>query len=441
MRGSLPPSPCPAVVRDVEDIVAMPLVSDTQHFGSVAILDSCTGCTTCRVLAPDIFLEARRTSRDPTIFTEVAGRPLRSMEEAEQVREAVMACPVHAVKWVKRPKALKARPLTEVYPKLLDENVYVGGPPSKKLFGGASYLIVGQGNKRGRNILVDTPDPEEALVDRVRALGGLDYIIFTHIDHVSLHRAWKEAFPNVQRVMHADDFNDDTQDFEIKLQGGKTARTADGGIHDAAPPLVCSLPGWEDELELIHGPGHTPGSIYVLYKEKFLCTGDSLHYSRAVGHLVGFRLQCWESWSRQQTSWRRLLRHSSAFSWVLPGHGEPHRFPTPGEARESLAAAIQWALGFPDGRTPSRRFRLWATTRVTSRRKWLRWLADNLVLPPGSRLAIPCYAGPAGAVLEGGGGPGSGLGAMLQSLCKIDRGTGVALGLTSFVLGVVVGVG
>jgi hypothetical protein len=51
------------------------------------------------------------------VFTEVAGRPLNSEAEFHDVRRAVMACPVGAIQWKKRPK-LKATPLQEGYPKV-----------------------------------------------------------------------------------------------------------------------------------------------------------------------------------------------------------------------------------------------------------------------------------------------------------------------------------
>ena len=134
-------------------------VGDIEDFGTVVVTQKCTGCVVCRVLAPDVFLEARADSADPTVrrgcmnvytnytplyqrwsqptnpsahrphptprhatettqvFTDAVGRPLKSEAEFHDVRRAVMACPVGAIKWVKRPK-IKARPLQEGYPKV-----------------------------------------------------------------------------------------------------------------------------------------------------------------------------------------------------------------------------------------------------------------------------------------------------------------------------------
>lgn len=341
-----------------------------------------------------------------------------------------MSCPVHAIKWVKRPRELKFRPLTEGYPKPVSvekkENVFLAGVPSKKLFGGASFLILGGGNGKDKNMLIDTPECDEALVEYLKKRGGLDYVVFTHRDHIACHREWKQAFPDVQRVMHADDFSDDTQEFEVKLQGSGDS----GSSSSRTAPLVCSLPGWEEEIQLIHGPGHTPGSIFVVYKNIYLFTGDSLHYSRVEGHLVGFRLQCWESWSRQQASWEALLHRPVSFLHVLPGHGEPHRFASVKDARASLEACIRWAKQIPDGYTPMGRFRMWAMTRTTSNKRWLRWLVDNLVLPSGSKVAIPLYRLEDGE-RDGGrkafGGVSSGVGMMAVAVVSMLVGVGVGL--------------
>jgi glyoxylase-like metal-dependent hydrolase (beta-lactamase superfamily II) len=60
---------------------------------------------------------------------------------------------------------------------------------------------------------------------------------------------------------------------------------------------------------LVPIPGHTPGSIAVLYREKFLFTGDSLFWSEPLGHLMASRLHTWHDWRMQQESLKTLLRH------------------------------------------------------------------------------------------------------------------------------------
>lgn len=95
-------------------------------------------------------------------------------------REAIFGCPLKAIKWVKRPKDLKTRPLSQGYPKKLEDNVFIAGIPSKALFGGMAYLIAGGGNSKNRCMLIDTPEPDESLVQYIKDRGGLDYILYTH---------------------------------------------------------------------------------------------------------------------------------------------------------------------------------------------------------------------------------------------------------------------
>ena len=193
-------------------------------------------------------------------------------------------------------------------------------------------------------------------------------------------------------MLHADDFvGDFTAEFEVKLEG----RSDPTGT-----PLACTLPGWEKELQLIHAPGHTAGSLFILYKEKFLFTGDSLGYSRVEGHLVADRLHCWQSWSLQLASLRQLL--AFPFLYLLPGHGEHHRFASKEEATASLEKCLAWAEQFPGGYTPMGQFRLWVGARTSTHNKWVRWVVDYVLLPRGARLSLPVYRPVGGGGRVGG---------------------------------------
>lgn len=44
-----------------------PPMSEIEDCGSVTVTQKCTGCVVCRVLAPDVFLEAHAGSKDPTV--------------------------------------------------------------------------------------------------------------------------------------------------------------------------------------------------------------------------------------------------------------------------------------------------------------------------------------------------------------------------------------
>ena len=91
------------------------------------------------------------------------------------------------------------------------------------------------------------------------------------------------------------------------------------------------------DLVAIPLPGHTRGSMALLYEDRFLFTGDHL-WGDGDGALGASRGVCWYSWSEQTKSMERLLDYS--FEWVLPGHGEPVRAESPKQMREKLEALI-----------------------------------------------------------------------------------------------------
>ncbi len=83
---------------------------------------------------------------------------------------------------------------------------------------------------------------------------------------------------------------------------------AQSGSYEATP-----------DFTLIPVPGHTPGSLALLYKDRYLFTGDHLWWERDGGRLQVPRVRVWDS-ERLRRSTRRLSTY--AFDWVLPGHGE-----------------------------------------------------------------------------------------------------------------------
>lgn len=86
------------------------------------------------------------------------------------------------------------------------------------------------------------------------------------------------------------------------------------------------------DLLIIPVPGHTKGQTVLLYRNKFLFTGDHLAWSNSINQLAGFPRVCWYSWSELIKLTRQLANYS--FEWVLPGHGR--RYHT---ASEYLAPA------------------------------------------------------------------------------------------------------
>jgi glyoxylase-like metal-dependent hydrolase (beta-lactamase superfamily II) len=101
-------------------------------------------------------------------------------------------------------------------------------------------------------------------------------------------------------VTHAADVGAGTRDVEVRIDGEDAV--------ELAPDLL-----------VIPVPGHTRGSIALLYRREFLFTGDHLWGSGDGLRLAAGRGVCWYSWTEQTRSMEKLLSYD--FAWVLPGHG------------------------------------------------------------------------------------------------------------------------
>jgi glyoxylase-like metal-dependent hydrolase (beta-lactamase superfamily II)/ferredoxin len=253
--------------------------------GNFYVDSTCIDCDTCRWMAPEIFSRQGEQSI-------VSHQPA---DEKEQLRamQALLACPTASIGTVDKPKGVKTAQQSIPIP--IEDNVYHCGYHSEDSYGAASYLIA----RAEGNILIDSPRFAPPLVKQLEAMGGVRYMYLTHRDDVADHRKFKEHF-GCDRILHADDIISDTQDVEIKLTGTETIEFA---------PDVLIIPV----------PGHSRGHTVLLYREKFLFTGDHLAWSPYLNQLYAFRRYSWYSWTEQIKSMRALANYS--FEWVLPGHG------------------------------------------------------------------------------------------------------------------------
>ncbi|KAI3894220.1 hypothetical protein MKX03_022645 [Papaver bracteatum] len=127
----------------------------------------------------------------------------------------------------------------------------------------------------------------------------------------------QKTFPlriNEQRIP----VEDNTADVEIKLDG-------DGP--------------WNlgNDFELIHTPGHTRGSVCLLYKPlKVLFAGD--HISKDQSELSMGEQYNQQSVPLQLESVRKLLDFE--FEWILPGHGRRVEFKDTQEKNKALKAFL-----------------------------------------------------------------------------------------------------
>jgi len=273
--------------------------------GSFYVDRSCIDCDTCRRVAPQVFAEGDG-------FSYVRSQP---DSEAERLRAlmALVACPTASIGTVER---TDARPAARAFQEPVAENVSFCGFTSESSFGAWSYLI----ERPEGNVLVDSPRAAGPLLSALGGRGGVATLFLTHRDDVADHAALARRF-GCERVLHEADVTAGTNEVERKLIGLEPTRLA---------PDLLAIPT----------PGHTRGHAVLLYREKFLFTGDHLAWSERRGHLVGFRDACWHSWSEQVRSMERLLDHR--FEWVLPGHGQRYHAGSPQRMREELERCVDW---------------------------------------------------------------------------------------------------
>lgn len=266
---------------------------------------TCIDCDTCRWMAPEVFNRSGDQSavhHQPTDATEY----LRAMQ-------ALLSCPTASIGTVEKPKDIKAAQQSIPIP--IEENVYHCGYHSEDSFGAASYFI----QRPEGNILVDSPRFAAPLVKRLEEMGGVRYLYLTHRDDVADHQKFQEHF-QCDRILHADDIGFDTKKVEIQLSGIETI--------EFAPDIL-----------IIPVPGHSKGHTVLLYRQKFLFTGDHLAWSPYLGHLYAFRRFCWYSWSEQVKSMHNLAHYT--FEWVLPGHGRRYHTDPP-RMKQQMQQCLDW---------------------------------------------------------------------------------------------------
>jgi glyoxylase-like metal-dependent hydrolase (beta-lactamase superfamily II)/ferredoxin len=265
---------------------------------------TCIDCDTCRWMAPEVFSEQDGKS--------YVHRQPDSPDGKLRALKALVACPTASIGTVERHDM---SPVFQALPEGIAENVYHCAFHSEDSFGAAPYLIV----RPQGNILIDSPRFAATLVKRLEALGGVKTLFLTHGDDVADHQKFRDHF-GCERILHADDLRASTRNIEMKLEGESPLRL-------------------DDEILLIPTPGHTKGSVCLLYREKFLFTGDHLAWDDEENHLEAFRRACWYDWKVQQQSMLRLL--DCRFEWVLPGHGRRVHL-EPDRMREEVRRCVEW---------------------------------------------------------------------------------------------------
>jgi glyoxylase-like metal-dependent hydrolase (beta-lactamase superfamily II)/ferredoxin len=270
--------------------------------GDFYVDSSCIDCDLCRQIAPETFA---RVGEQSAVYRQPEGR---AGEFA--ALKALVTCPTASIGDLGQHSAKLA---VEAYPELVDDEVYFCGFASESSYGASSYLIV----RPEGNVLVDSPRFARPLAKRIAALGGVNLMFLTHQDDVADHRAWAERF-GAERIMHRDDMRHAHAGMERVLSGRGAVRL-------------------DHDLIAVPTPGHTRGHMVLLYRDRYLFSGDHARWSDSIQSLHASRDVCWYSWPEQIRSMERLLDYD--FEWVLPGHGRrAHRPPV--EMRQHLRDCI-----------------------------------------------------------------------------------------------------
>jgi glyoxylase-like metal-dependent hydrolase (beta-lactamase superfamily II)/ferredoxin len=274
--------------------------------GDFFVDSTCIDCDACRQLAPATF-------RDEGEYSIVYHQP-QTDEESRLALMALVACPTGSIG---SREHHDFRIGIESFPSKVIENIYFCGFTSESSFGAWSYLIV-RPESEGGNVLVDSPRFSSQLVRKIENMGGVETMFLTHRDDVADHQRFADRF-GCRRIMHADD-GARRLEIETVVEGEEASRV-------------------DRDLLVIPTQGHTRGHAVLLYRDKFLFTGDHLAWSPARETLIAFRNACWYSWTEQIRSMERLQNYE--FEWVLPGHGRIHHGSRE-EMSSQLASCIAW---------------------------------------------------------------------------------------------------
>jgi len=276
----------------------------TNAKGDFFVDSTCIDCDQCREIAPEVF-------GDGEGHASVLRQP-DSGAALHNALRALVTCPVGAIGTEQR-HALA--PVVAGFPEPIAEDVYFCGFASPDSFGASSYLIV----RPEGNVLVDSPRFAARLVRGMEGLGGVRWMFLSHVDDMADHAKFRRHF-GCERIIHRQEVRAATADIEWKLEGDQA---------QALGPDLVAIPT----------PGHTRGHTVLLYRNRFLFTGDHLWWSPVRKQLSASQTYCWHSWPKQIESMERLLDYR--FEWVLPGHGQRHHS-TAAEMRQSIAGCVGW---------------------------------------------------------------------------------------------------
>ena len=275
----------------------------TNVEGNFFVDSTCINCDACRQLAPKSF-------REVGDYSAVVNQP-EGNRQVHQAYQALLACPVGSIGTEHGDKRMLQEAM-DSFPMHLEGGVYYCGFNSEKSFGANSFFI----EHPAGNWLVDSPRYLKQLVEHFERKGGLRYVFLSHEDDVADCDRYAGHF-GATRIIHQAD--------AAAAPGAE--RIVDGEQMVELAPRFQSIPV----------PGHTPGSMALLYDERFLFTGDHLWWEPESRALESPQNLVWRK-RALIASIEKLLAHR--FEWVLAGHGDRVKLPVP-EMRAKLTGLLE----------------------------------------------------------------------------------------------------
>ncbi|HEX6726607.1 MAG TPA: MBL fold metallo-hydrolase, partial [Nitrospira sp.] len=258
---------------------------DSNVPGNFFVDATCINCDTCRQLAPLSFEEIGD-------YSAVHRQPQDDLQ-THHAYQALLACPVGSIGTEHGDKSRLQTAMVS-FPLQLEHGVSYCGFNSEKSFGANSFLI----EHPDGNWLIDSPRYIKHLIEVFEQRGGIAHIFLTHKDDVADADKYAAHF-GATRIIHRADA-EAASIAERVIDGEETVRVG-------------------SEFHIIPVPGHTAGSMALLYRERFLFTGDHLWWDSHAQSLEAPTRLVWRKWTMID-SLRKLLDYR--FEWVLAGHGD-----------------------------------------------------------------------------------------------------------------------
>lgn len=257
---------------------------DTNIAGNFYVDATCINCDACRQLAPANFEEVGD-------YSAVLHQPVTEPDRRRAYR-ALLACPTGSIGAEQNDNTLLSAAKGD-FPLPVEGGVYYCGFNSEKSFGANSFFV----RHPDGNWLIDSPRYLKHLVEAFERMGGLAYIFLTHEDDVADAARYARHF-GARRIIHREDAHA-MPDAEEIVEG-------------------TEVRSFGKDFRIVPVPGHTAGSICLLYRDRFLFTGDHLWWEPETGRLESPRQLVWNATALRR-SIEKLAHHS--FEWVLAGHG------------------------------------------------------------------------------------------------------------------------